>query len=77
MFSFVGLASAHFRMVVPCIHLAIPTAVPLVAASGTHELCLSFLAALTFWYIVVVELRAVSTAGSDNDTGRVTVAIVT
>lgn len=76
MSSFVGLTSAYFRMVVPCIHLAIATAVPLVATSGAHELCLPFLAALTLWYIVLVKFWAVSTAGSDNDTGRITVAIV-
>lgn len=64
-------------MIIPCVHLTLPTAVPLVAAPGTHKLGLALLAALAFWHFVFVELGPIATAGGDNhSSGRLAMAAV-
>lgn len=57
-------------------YLTLPTAVPLVATAGAHELGLSLLAALAFWHFVFVELGPVASAGRNNYT-RFAMALVT
>lgn len=57
-------------------YLTFPTAIPLVATAGAHELGLPFLAALTLWHFVFMELRSVTTAGGNNYTRFIAMAIV-